>query len=678
LRGDYKQSEYGRVILPFLVLRRLDQVLAPARQAVLDADVKHPADKTPEAMVVTGSRLQAVKYKLSFDGYIDKHGYKDIRCLVAFSGEVADDAAPGVTYTEAAMNDGIKEGELPARFDSDAYQVLLVANKYQTGFDQPRLCAMYVDKRLSGIQAVQTLSRLNRMAPGKEVTFVLDFVNARDEILAAFQDYYETTTTADDVDPQRLYELQHQLVLAKVFTGSEVDAFAAVFYQLPAKVSPSSHAKLNGWLDPAVDRWNALGDGKADTERAELKEAFRGRLLAYKNLYGFLSQVVPFQDPQLEKLYAFGRMLLRKLPRPDGSGPLEIDDDVMLASLKLKLDMDGDLLLTKGKAGALSGPGETGTGAAKAPTELLSTIIDAINQRFGLDLPPSNNNFVSGVSDALVVDEGVCLAAKVNDKTNFAHIFNPALEGTMAEHLEDNSDFVTLFFQDAELRKFLTARLRAEVYAKIRAKAGVPDSAERGAEAGAKILPLKRVAAQDVRPFVNAVPVYDLKVAAGRFLAEQAIHEVPQHAEVTNPSAFSWVALEGAAKPSPGLFVAQVVGASMNRKIPDGAWCLWRLNPAEPRQGQIVLAQHNDIEDSDLGAFTVKVYASERVATGGGLQHTRVTLKPSSTDPSYQPMVFEDLADGELRIIAELVAVLGGVGPTADTADSDYRQRISP
>ena len=114
-------------------------------------------------MVVTGSRLQAVKYKLSFDGYIEKKGYDDIRCLVAFSGEVTDDKAPTVTYTEVQMNDGIKEGELPEKFASDAYQVLLVANKYQTGFDQPLLSAMYVDKRLSGIQAVQTLSRLNRM-----------------------------------------------------------------------------------------------------------------------------------------------------------------------------------------------------------------------------------------------------------------------------------------------------------------------------------------------------------------------------------------------------------------------------------------------------------------------------------------------------------------------------------
>lgn len=614
--------------------------------------VAHLLDGKAKAMVVTGSRLQAVKYKLSFDGYIQKKGYTDIRCLVAFSGEVADDKAPAVTYTEVGMNGGIKEAELPERFASDAYQVLLVANKYQTGFDQPLLSAMYVDKRLSGIQAVQTLSRLNRMAPGKETTFVLDFVNERDDILASFQDYYETTTNAHEVDPQRLYELRHELVKAQVFTESEVNGFAEVFYRLPGSVNPTAHAKLNSWLDPAVDRFELLGDDDPD-ERKKLQEAFRGGLVAFKNLYGFLGQVVPFQDPNLEKLYAFGRMLLRKLPRPDGSGPLDLDEDVILVpgSLKFKMTGDGNLALKKDEGGELTGPGETGTGGSKPPKEQLSTIIDAINKRFGLDLPGHINEFLGGVTDALVDAKEVRLGAEANDKANFAHIFNPALEGTMAEHLDDNTDFVTLFFQDGDLRKFLTRRMLDEVFDRIRTKA-VP-------EEGEKVLPLERVPAEEVRPFVNAVPVYDLKVAAGRFSEPQAVQEVPQHQEVTNPSAFEWVALDGASKAAPGLFVAQVEGESMNKTIPNGAWCLWRLHPAGSRQGKVVLAQHNDIEDTDLGSYTVKVYESEKVATdGGGWEHRRIVLKPDSTDSTYKPLVFEDLAEGELRIIAELVEVL--------------------
>lgn len=613
--------------------------------------VAHQLGGKAKAMVVTGSRLQAVKYKLSFDGYIEKMGYCDIRCLVAFSGEVADDKAPGVTYTEVGMNEGIKEAELPETFASDAYQVLLVANKYQTGFDQPLLSAMYVDKRLSGIQAVQTLSRLNRMARGKEVTFVLDFVNEREGILKSFQDYYETTTTADEVDPQRLYDLQHELAEAQVFTESEVNGFAEVFYQLPDNVNPSSHAKLNGWLDPAVDRFKAMGAN--DDERVEVQEAFRGRLVAFKNLYAFLAQIVPFQDPNLEKLYAFGRMLLRKLPRPETGGPLELDDDVILASLKLKKEAEGDLDLKKGERGELTGPGATGTGADKPPKELLSTIIDALNQRFGLDLPDHINEFLGGVTDALVNADDVRLGAEANDKANFAHIFNSALESTMAEHLEGNTDFVTLFFQDGELRKFLTTRLLHEVYERIRVKQGGGDEAV--------VLPFERVPPEEVRPFVNAVPVYpDLKVAAGRFCGPQTVQEVPQHEEVTNPSTFEWAALQGRTKPAAGLFVAQVIGESMNRRIPNGAWGVWRLNPAGSRQGKVVLAQHNDIQDPDLGSYTVKLYDSEKEAAyGGRWRHRRITLKPESSDPSYQPLVFENLEEGELRIIAELVEILG-------------------
>jgi len=615
--------------------------------------VAHQLGGRAKAMVVTGSRLQAVKYKLSFDGYIQDKGYKDIHCLVAFSGEVTDDKAPTVTYTEVGMNDGIKETELPERFASDAYQVLLVANKYQTGFDQPLLCAMYVDKRLSGIQAVQTLSRLNRMAPGKEATFVLDFVNERDDILASFQDYYETTTTADEVDPQRLYDLQHELVEAQVFTESEVNGFAEVFYQLPDKVNPSAHAKLNGWLDPAVDRFKALGE--TDEERSELQEAFRGRLVAYKNLYGFLSQVVPFQDPNLEKLYAFERMLLRKLPRPEGSGPLDLDDDVLLASLKLKLDAEGSLDLKKGEGGEVTGPGETGTGGTKPPREHLSTIIDAINQRFGLNLPGHINEFLSGVSDTLVDADEVRLGAEANDKANFAHIFNPALEGTMAEHLDENTDFVTMFFQDGELRKFLTTRMLHDVYDRIRTKQ------DDGGESN--VLPLRRIPPEEVRPFVNAVPVYDLKVAAGRFSAPQAVQEVPQHEEVTNPSAFEWAALEGRTKPSPGLFVAQVVGESMNRRIPNKAWCLWRLNPGCSGESgtEIVLAQHREIYDPEFGGrYTVKCFEVERERVDDDEAVVRrITLNPSSKDPSFEPIVFGDIDEGELEIIAELVEVLG-------------------
>jgi len=171
--------------------------------------VKHKIGGRAKAMVVTDSRVHAVRYKLSFDKYIAEKGYTDIKTLVAFSGIVEDPKDSGKTWTEVGMNGGIKESELPERFDSHEYQVLLVAEKYQTGFDQPLLHTMYVDKKLTGLHAVQTLSRLNRICVGKEDTFILDFRNTPEEIFKAFKPYYEDTPTEALTDAQHLYRLQH-------------------------------------------------------------------------------------------------------------------------------------------------------------------------------------------------------------------------------------------------------------------------------------------------------------------------------------------------------------------------------------------------------------------------------------------------------------------------------------
>jgi type I restriction enzyme R subunit len=171
---------------------------------------RHKIGGRAKAMVVTGSRLEAVRYKQSFDRYIKEKGYA-IKSLVAFSGIVTDDKLRDVTYSEEGMNLGVREKKLPEVFATQEYQVLLVAEKYQTGFDQPLLHTMYVDRRLAGIQAVQTLSRLNRIHPLKEDTFVLDFVNDRDEIREAFKTYFEGAETGEEVDPARMYELKNEL-----------------------------------------------------------------------------------------------------------------------------------------------------------------------------------------------------------------------------------------------------------------------------------------------------------------------------------------------------------------------------------------------------------------------------------------------------------------------------------
>lgn len=422
-----------------------------------------------KAMVVTDSRLMATRYKRSFDKYIKEKGYTDIGVLVAFSGEVRDKDDPTTLespLTEPTMNRDPKTGrslpetELRRAFAGDRYNILIVANKYQTGFDQPLLCAMYVDKRLSGIQAVQTLSRLNRCYPGKEETFVLDFVNEREEILESFQIYYEGTTVAEKVDPQRLHELQVELDEAQVYHQQEVDAFAKVFFKLPNAQQAADNASLNAALAPAVDRFNDLEEAPA--------EAFRDRLVAYCNLYSFLGQVVPFSSAALEKLYAFGKMLLRRLPAKGEDSPaVELGDDVALHYYRLQKIQEGNLELAAKGIQEVYGPGETGSGGKKDPQkEKLSNLIALINERFSTDFDAQD--LVNAVEKALLADEKLQQAAAANDKANFALELRPAVEKAMLEKHDDNEKFIDEVLSKKELLEFFHAQMLEGVYRKLK------------------------------------------------------------------------------------------------------------------------------------------------------------------------------------------------------------------
>ena len=215
-----------------------------------------------KAMVVTGSREHAVRYKQEFDKYIAEKGYTDIKTLVAFSGTVELDT--GDEYTEVGMNNGIRESQLPKEFDKDLYQVLIVAEKYQTGFDQPLLHTMYVDKRLDGVQAVQTLSRLNRTHAGKEDTFVLDFVNEAEDIREAFKPYYEVPVIDQQVEPHQLYAIQANLAAEQVYWANEVEEFAKVFFKPKQFQSQNDHATIHRILNGPVERFEALDEEKQE------------------------------------------------------------------------------------------------------------------------------------------------------------------------------------------------------------------------------------------------------------------------------------------------------------------------------------------------------------------------------------------------------------------------------
>ena len=413
-----------------------------------------------KAMVVTGSRLAAVRYKLAFDRYIKEKGYTGIRSLVAFSGTVEDPDDPGSSYTEVAMNDGISESELPETFGRDDYRVLLVAEKYQTGFDQPLLQTMYVVKRLAGVQAVQTLSRLNRIAPGKSRTFVLDFANEEDDMYKAFKPYYEATPAGENADPHRLSELQHRLLEWAIFTPSDVIDFAEVWYRAKRDHSATDHRLMNAVLDAAVDRFQ-------DREEDE-QEEFRGQLTAYRNLYAFLSQIIPYQDTDLERLYAFVRNLLAKLPPPgDGQG-FVLDDEVALRYFRLQQMSEGSIDLVQGEADPLKGPTDVGTGRAKDGEVTLSSLIDRLNERFGTDFTEADQLFFDQIRASAENNENIAEAARANSFQDFASYLDRMLDDLFIARMEGNEEIFSRVMTDTEFRSAAHEHLAGEIFRRVR------------------------------------------------------------------------------------------------------------------------------------------------------------------------------------------------------------------
>ena len=422
--------------------------------------VRHKIGGKAKAMAVTSSRLHAVRYKEAFDKYISEKGYTDIKTLIAFSGTVIDPDAPEKSYTESQMNKGIKETELPAKFAGSDYQILLAAEKYQTGFDQPLLHTMYVDKRLSGIQAVQTLSRLNRICPGKEDVFILDFVNSPEDIQEAFQPYYEKTLAGDRVDPARLYNLQSRLNDCQVYYQREVEEFCRIFYQPQNSQTRFDHAKMNACIDPAVSRFNALDESA--------QEEFRGVLSDFRNLYSFLSQVIPFMDAGLEKLYSYIRYLLKKLPKRDSDPFYHFDDDVTLQYYRLQKISEGSVSLESGKDGEAAGSVSAGTGSSKDETIELSQLIDILNERFGTNFAAADQLFFDAVREDAAADSDLRETAMANSMENFGYIFLKKLEDLFIDRMDQNEDITAKFMNEKQFKKAVEKHLLKKVYEQIR------------------------------------------------------------------------------------------------------------------------------------------------------------------------------------------------------------------
>ena len=435
--------------------------------------VRHHIDGRAKAMVVTSSRLHAVRYMQAFERYIAEHGYTDIRPLVAFSGTVLDPDS-GEEFTEPGMNTdvvtgkSISESALPGRFASPDYQILLVAEKYQTGFDQPLLQAMYVDKRLDGVQAVQTLSRLNRIAPGKAPPFVLDFVNDPENIRDAFAPYYNRTELLETSDPYRLEELKHELDGMQVYHHAEVEAFAQVFYLPQAKQRPGDHARMEAQLQPARDRFSALDE--------EEQTAFRDRLGAFVNLYAFLSQIIPYADADLERLSSFGRALLRHLRVGGDGATVHLGDDVELEYYRLQRVSSGVIKVSETEPAYVTSPTDVGTGDPEEDTAPLSEIIERLNDRFGTDFTDEDRLFFEQVKERAVRDEDVRRMAQANTYDKFALGFRPQLGKLMVERMGENDAIVTRFLDDAEFQQIASEVLAREIFAAVGETAGEPSA----------------------------------------------------------------------------------------------------------------------------------------------------------------------------------------------------------
>lgn len=413
-----------------------------------------------KAMVVTDSRAAAVRYKRAIDRHISDHHYTDIKVLVAFSGSLLDDLNQEVT--EASLN-GFPESQTAKRFKGEApfkpgdYQVLIVAEKYQTGFDEPYLHTMFVDKSLKGVNAVQTLSRLNRKAPGKDETFVLDFRNAADEIRRAFQRYYEAVII-EPTDPNVLYDLRARIWVVGLLDPAEVAAASEAYFGVdPFKRSLSV---IHANLDPAVVRFAAL-DAAAQAE-------FKDAVDQFVRVYAFLSQVMPFTDAELEQLYVYAKAL-RSLLRDPASGGLDLGEDLVLTHLRLAAGGKADITLEPG--GVEPSKVFVGEGAGSHSETLfdsLGAVIETINQTFGADLDERDRLEVEKIKMTLMGNKDLKTYANANTEEHYALEFGPRFKGAVLDQEERNRRLYELLTSKPDLAKVIENALMRQTYAELR------------------------------------------------------------------------------------------------------------------------------------------------------------------------------------------------------------------
>ncbi len=417
----------------------------------------HKIGGKAKAMIVTPSRLHAVRYLLEFKRQIKDKGYTDLDVLVAFSGEIEDN---GATYTEEKLNtnkegETIREKALPAAFHTDEFGMLIVAEKYQTGFDEPLLHTMFVDKKLSGVKAVQTLSRLNRTTKGKQDTFVLDFVNSAEDIKKSFEPYYEETVLEEETDPNVIYDIKGTLDDYRVYQESEIEAFAKIFYASKEQ-QYGDEGKLKSKIQPALDRFDAL-----DNEKQDL---FKGTLARFNRIYAFVTQVCRMFDKDIHKFSIYAKFLYKFLPKGGGT-KVDVDDKVLLEYYKLEKEFEGNIELEPTEEGFRPITGEAGRREEKK--DPLTVIIDKINLAYGTNFTEMDKVLLQ-IENDYVADPKWQGYAKSNDYKTFLMLLEKDFIEMAAARYEQNESFFVKLFSEPEMMKQISSSIAPLIYERLR------------------------------------------------------------------------------------------------------------------------------------------------------------------------------------------------------------------
>lgn len=534
---------------------------------------------TAKAMIVTSSRQEAVKYRLAIEKYIKDNDYgSEMRALVAFSGKVT---MQGETFTEPGMN-GFSEASLPDNFDLDENNVLIVANKYQTGFDQKKLSAMYVLKKLSGVNAVQTLSRLNRFLPDK-TTFVLDFVNTCQEMVRAFGKYYTTTVLADDVTPQALYDLLREIEIRSIYTQGEVKEYWSFCCK---RQTDATRQQIVSILSAAKKRFDNLGE-------ADRKEAL-GQMRRFVKWYDFIVQAAFLDDALLYEKREFIDRLIGFVDIGSGGGGFSLKDKVDAVDFEQRKVLETHKPdIPSDPTAKVPDPGQTGE---EDEEENLSKIIERLNSLYGFKGDAKVLTKSIGQIRAMCeANEKLARTAKVSTLSQYKLPFFQAGQDAMSDCLDQNEAFFTLLLNNEDAMKTVLEAIVRQVYEAQRGRVSEPEVLHEVGEA---------------LRYREYLPYYTLSAACGRFGAERLVEEP-----------LGWVRIAGRLTKNENLYVVRASGHSMEPRIKDGDYCVFEYREgAKPEDNAIVLAEHADvIDDETRGAYSIKKFVTQK---------GKVVLKP--------------------------------------------------